>query len=95
MSEVYVYVLKRASPLFEPSHKDDWSLMGAFGPEQALKQFAEQVGVPLKPMDDHEFVGEFVLEQYKSIATYGGLSQSIQRGEKVATFWVEHSQSNP
>src|SRR5271156_3764972 len=41
---VHWYALKRSTPLFDPSQKDEWTIPGELSPEAALSYFAKHDG---------------------------------------------------
>jgi hypothetical protein len=90
MSSVHFYSLKRATPVFDPGEKDEWSIPGALGPDEALRYFEKDLGFRLRRTDD-DLIGEFVLEQRERIVRPVGASTSIRPGEVIATYWVGRS----
>jgi hypothetical protein len=91
MPAAHFYSLKRATPMFSPGEKDEWSIPGALGPDEALKHFEKDLGFALRRIDDDDLVGEFVLEQRERILRPIGASTSISPGKVIATYWVGRS----
>ncbi|MFZ0372655.1 MAG: hypothetical protein WBC94_05150 [Xanthobacteraceae bacterium] len=91
MSDVHFYSLKRATPKFSSGKRDEWSIPGALGAEEALKHFERELGFGLRQIHDDDAVGEFVLEQRERILRTVGASVSIQPGNILATSWVRRN----
>ena len=88
---MHFYSLKRATPKFSPGEKDEWSIPGALGLDEALRYFEKDLGFGLRRIDDDDLVGEFVLEQRERIVRPIGASISIRPGKALTTSWVGRS----
>ncbi|MFI5014545.1 MAG: helix-turn-helix domain-containing protein [Hyphomicrobiales bacterium] len=88
--EVHWYHLRRMTPEFDRTVKDDWSLPGELSPSAALAYFEKHEGFSggLELCDDDDFSAEFTLEQRALVRRQYGASQGLSAGELVKTFFV-------
>jgi len=92
-NKVHWYTLKRMTPTFDPSLKDDWSLPGELSPEAALAYFEKDTRfnchLELCEGDD-DFDAEFILEKREVLRTPSpsGAAQWLRPGELVDCFHV-------
>ena len=88
--EVHWYHLRRMTPQFDPTGKDDWSLPGELSPAAALAYFEKHEGFRggLELCDDDDFSADFTLEQRLLVRRQYGASQRLSPGELVKTFFV-------
>ncbi|UPJ50489.1 helix-turn-helix transcriptional regulator [Bradyrhizobium sp. 200] len=87
---VHWYTLQRATPLFDPSQKDEWTIPGEVSPEAALAYFAKHEGFSegLEIADDEGPLMEFVLEKREVLRRQIGASQRLGAGRLVDTYLV-------
>jgi hypothetical protein len=87
---VHWYALQRATPLFHPNVKDDWTVPGELNPEAALAYFEKYEGFEdgLQLVDDDAPLTEFILEQRQLIRMDFGTRQQLRAGELITTFGV-------
>jgi len=89
-SRVHWYTLKRATPLFDPPQKDEWTIPGELSPEAALAYFAKHEGFTdgLEVRDDDGPLAEFVLEKREVLRRQVGASQRLSAGKLIDTYPV-------
>jgi hypothetical protein len=87
---VHWYTLKRSTPLFDPSLKDEWSIPGELSPEAALAHFAKHEGFTdgLEICDDDGPLTDLVLEKREVLRRQVGASQRLSAGRVVDTYSV-------
>lgn len=87
---VHWYTLKRATPLFDPPHKDEWTVPGELSPEAALAYFAQHDGFTggLEICDDDGPLSEFILDKREVLRRQVGASQRLSAGRVVGTYSV-------
>jgi hypothetical protein len=92
-SRVHWYTLKRATPLFDPPQKDEWTIPGELSPEAALAYFVKQEGVTdgLALCDENGPLGEFILEKREVLRRQVGASQRLSAGKVIDTYQVGRS----
>jgi hypothetical protein len=84
------YTLQRATPLFAPEQKDEWSIPGELSPEAALAYFTKHEGFDegLEIADDDGPLTEFVLEKREVLRRHVGASQRLSAGRLIDTYSV-------
>lgn len=89
-TRVHWYTLKRATPLFEPPHKDEWTIPGELSPEAALAYFAKQEGFigHFEICDEDGPLTEFILEKREVLRRQVGASQRLSAGKMIDTYSV-------
>ncbi|MBR1071138.1 transcriptional regulator with XRE-family HTH domain [Bradyrhizobium japonicum] len=96
---VHWYTLQRATPLFDPAQKDEWSIPGELSPEAALAYFAKHEGFDegLEVANDEGPLKEFVLEKREVLRRQVGASQRLSAGRVIQTYAVRRHlrHSNP
>lgn len=87
---VHWYTLKRSTPLFDLSQKDEWTIPGELSPEAALAYFAKHEGFEegLEIADDEGPLTEFILEKREVLRRHVGASQRLSAGNLVDTYLV-------
>lgn len=87
---VHWYTLQRATPLFDPKQKDEWTVPCELSPEAALAYFAKHEGFHegLELADDEGPLTEFVLEKREVLRRQVGASQRLSAGGLVDTYLV-------
>jgi transcriptional regulator with XRE-family HTH domain len=87
---VHWYTLQRATPLFAPEQKDEWSIPGELSPEAALAYFTKHEGFDegLEIADDDGPLTEFVLEKREVLRRHVGASQRLSAGRLIDTYSV-------
>jgi transcriptional regulator with XRE-family HTH domain len=90
--EVHWYHLRRMTPEFSPSGKDDWSLPSERSPQGALAYFEKHEGFSggLELCADEDFSADFILEQRLLLQQQIGFAQRLTAGQLVRTFFVRH-----
>jgi hypothetical protein len=88
--KVHWYHLKRQTPKYEPSQKDDWSIPGELSCEAALAYFEkhEGFGGGLEICEDSDLSAEFILEKREVLRSQQGASQRLSAGRLVDSFSV-------
>ncbi|MDA9463072.1 helix-turn-helix domain-containing protein [Bradyrhizobium sp. CCBAU 53415] len=94
---VHWYTLQRATPLFDPSQKDEWTVPCELSPEAALAYFAkhEGFGEGLEIADNDGSLTEFVLEKREVLRRRVGASQRLSAGKVVDTYLVQRRHCAP
>jgi transcriptional regulator with XRE-family HTH domain len=87
---VHWYTLQRATPLFAPKQKGEWSIPGELSPEAALAYFTKHEGFDegLEIADDDGPLTEFVLEKREVLRRHVGASQRLSAGRLIDTYSV-------
>jgi transcriptional regulator with XRE-family HTH domain len=87
---VHWYTLQRATPLFDPAQKDEWTVPCELSPEAALAYFAKHEGFEegLEIADDESPLTEFILEKREVLRRHVGASQRLSAGNVVDTYLV-------
>ncbi|MGB7098915.1 MAG: hypothetical protein WBD95_09120 [Xanthobacteraceae bacterium] len=91
--QVHWYHLRRLTPKFDPSQKDDWSLPGELSYDAALAYFEKHEGFSgggLEICDDDDLAAEFVLEKRELLRSQSpsGASQWLRAGQLVASILI-------
>jgi hypothetical protein len=78
-NSVHWYTLRRSTPLFDPKHKDEWTMPGELSPEAALAYFVKHEGFTdgLDICDADGPLSEFVLEKREVLRRQVGASQRL------------------
>jgi hypothetical protein len=89
-NQVHWYHLKRQTPKYDRSQKDDWSVPGEVSCEAALAYFEKHEGFShgLELCEDGDLSAEFVLEKRELLRSQHGASQRLSAGELVELFFV-------
>src|SRR5258708_29180122 len=89
-ARVHWYTLQRATPLFAPEQKDEWSIPGELSPEAALAYFTKHEGFDegLEIANDDGPLTEFVLEKREVLRRHIGASQRLSAGRLIHTYSV-------
>jgi transcriptional regulator with XRE-family HTH domain len=89
-SRVHWYTLKRSTPLFVPSQKDEWTIPGEVSPEAALAYFVKHEGFSgtFEVCDDDGPLTEFILEKREVLRRQVGASQRLSAGKLIDTYYV-------
>jgi hypothetical protein len=92
-TQVHWYSLRRMTPLFDPSRKDEWSVPGERSPEAALAYFEshEEVSGPLKICPNDDLGADFVLDKREVLRSQVGASHRLTAGQLVDTYFVRRT----